>query len=89
MPELFRRYGFVFLFFVHEHEPIHVHVKGNGGDAKFNWNGSAFSLEYSRGIKENDLIRIAKAIDENSDIIVKRWKELFGDNYGQDSENMV
>ena len=26
MPELFRQYGFVFLFFSKEHEPIHVHV---------------------------------------------------------------
>lgn len=32
MPELFRQYGFVFLFFSHEHEPIHVHVRGHNGD---------------------------------------------------------
>lgn len=37
MPELFRQYGFVYLFFSKEHEPIHVHVRGHDGDAKFNW----------------------------------------------------
>ena len=47
MPELFRMYGFLFMFFSHEHEPMHVHVIGNDGEA-------------------------------NSDIIVKRWTELFG-----------
>ena len=37
MPEIFRAYGFVFMFFSHEHEPIHVHVIGKGGDAKDHW----------------------------------------------------
>lgn len=34
MPEIFRAFGFTFLFFSHDHEPIHVHVIGKGGDAK-------------------------------------------------------
>ncbi len=29
MPEIFRAFGFTFLFFSHDHEPIHVHVIGN------------------------------------------------------------
>lgn len=28
MPELFRSFGFIFMFFSREHEPIHVHVRG-------------------------------------------------------------
>jgi hypothetical protein len=51
MPELFRQYGFIFMFFSREHEPIHVHVRGHNGDAKFNWNGEAFVMEYSHNIK--------------------------------------
>lgn len=78
MPELFRMYGFLFMFFSHEHEPMHVHVIGNEGEAKFSWNGDRFVLEKSRNVKHNDLRRIRDVISSNSDIIVKRWKELFG-----------
>ena len=77
MPELFRHHGFIFLFFSHEHEPIHVHVRGNGGDAKFTWDGSDFVREYAHQIKANDLKRIEQMISENKDIILKRWKEIF------------
>lgn len=85
MPELFRQYGFVFLFFSHEHEPIHVHVRGHNGDAKYVWDGEGFTLEYTHGIKANDLNRIERAIHENSDIIVNRWYEIFG-NTEEDDE---
>jgi len=77
MPELFRQYGFVFLFFSKEHEPIHVHVRGHDGDAKFNWDGEGFVMEYVHNIKANDLKRIERMIAENTDIIINRWYELF------------
>ena len=60
MPELFRMYGFLFMFFSHEHEQMHVHVIGNEGEAKFSWNGDRFVLEKSRNVKRNDLRRIKK-----------------------------
>jgi len=66
------------MFFSHEHEPMHVHVIGNEGEAKFSWNGDRFVLEKSRNVKHNDLRRIKDVISNNSDIIVKRWEELFG-----------
>lgn len=78
MSELFRQYGFIFLFFSKEHEPIHIHVRGNDGDAKFTWNGHEFILETVYNIKANDLKRISRAVAENADIIVKRWHEIFG-----------
>ena len=71
-------YGFLFMFFSHEHEPMHVHVIGNEGEAKFSWNGDRFVLEKSRNVKRNDIRRIKDVISNNSDIIVKRWEELFG-----------
>lgn len=86
MPELFRQYGFIFLFFSREHEPIHVHVRGHNGDAKYNWTGEEFELEYAHNIKENDLRRIERMIIENTDIIINRWYEIFGkeeDEYDQ------
>ena len=71
-------YGFLFMFFSHEHEPMHVHVIGNDGEAKFSWDGNQFVLERARNLKTNDLKKIKRAIASNSDIIVKRWNELFG-----------
>lgn len=44
MPEIFRFFGYSFFFYSQEHEPLHVHVEGNGGHAKFNWDGDHFSL---------------------------------------------
>ena len=66
------------MFFSHEHEPMHVHVIGNEGEAKFSWNGDRFVMEKTRNVKHNDLRRIKDVISNNSDIIVKRWEELFG-----------
>ena len=39
--------------------------------------GTAFELFEKQGIKANDYKKIKKMIDENADIIVKRWKEYF------------
>ena len=44
------------LLYSKEHEPVHVHVEGNGGMAKFVWNGSEFTLL----VKEKMLLQVAK-----------------------------
>jgi len=77
IPEVFRFYGFSFFFYSREHEPLHIHVEGNGGMAKYEWNGKEFTLFEEQGIKPNDLKKIKKVIDENADIIIKRWDEHF------------
>lgn len=81
MPELFRFFGFVFFFYSREHEPLHVHVEGNGGSAKFNYDCNAvkFVLAESKGIKQNDLKRIQRVVDENTDLIILRWFKYFVD----------
>ncbi len=76
MPEIFRFFGFSF-FYSKEHEPIHVHVEGNGGYAKFDWNGDSFCIVESEGIKKGDIKKIAEVIDDNKDLIVKRRNEHF------------
>lgn len=55
----------------------HVHVEGNGGMAKFTWNGTEFELNEKQGIKANDFKKIKRVIDDNADIIMKRWKDYF------------
>ena len=96
MAELFRQFGFVFLFFSHEHWPVHLHVRGHGGDAKYVWEGDGFYLVEKHNLKKGDLERITRVVHENSDLILNRWKELFGpwedENdlyYEEDYESMV
>lgn len=78
MPEIFRFFGFSFFFYSREHEPPHVYVEGASGFAVFDWNGEKFVLREKHNIKNNDLSRIAFVIDENADIILKRWQTYFG-----------
>ena len=77
MPEAFRFYGFSFFFYSREHVLPHIHVEGNGGMAKFDWDGKEFVQVEKTGIKANDFKKIKKMIDDNADIILKRWKEFF------------
>lgn len=77
MPEVFRFYGFSFFFYSKEHEPPHIHVEGKGGRGKFRWNGEMFIEEDLINIKPGDLKRIKEVIEENSEIIIRRWNEHF------------
>ncbi|MBQ2012148.1 MAG: DUF4160 domain-containing protein [Bacteroidaceae bacterium] len=77
MPEVFRLFGFSFFFYSKEHEPIHIHVEGNGGMAKFDWDGTKFVLREKINIKANDMKKIQAAIDENADLIIKHWNNHF------------
>ena len=77
MPEIFRFFGFSFFFYSREHEPVHVHVEGNDGYAVYDLNGDSFVLREKQNIKANDQKKIEAVIEENKDIIIKRWKEHF------------
>ena len=77
MPEIFRFFGFSFLFYSREHEPIHVHVEGNDGYAIFDLKDDQFVLREKHNIKAGDMRKIKFVIDENADIIIKRWNEYF------------
>lgn len=78
MPEIFRFFGFSFFFYSKEHEPPHIHVEGKDGMAKFEWNGEQFAVSERHNIKTSDFKKIRTAIDDNADLIIKRWKEYFG-----------
>lgn len=77
MPEVFRFYGFSFFFYSREHEPLHIYVEGNEGMAKFEWNGTEFVLTEKQNIKAGDFRKIKAVLDENADIIIKRWNDYF------------
>lgn len=75
MPELFRLFGIRFFFFSNEHLPIHVHIENADGDAKFEIN--PVKLVNNNGMKNKDLKLAESIIEENEELIEKRWKEYF------------
>jgi hypothetical protein len=76
MPEVFRKEGYVVFFYANEgHEPMHVHVRKAGGFAKF-WIDPV-ALDSSEGMKTRELARAEELIDENVELIRRRWNEVF------------
>lgn len=57
---------------------MHVHVTGNGGDAKFEYDGENFVLTEMYNIKANDLRKIKRAIFDNKQLIISKWINYFG-----------
>jgi len=75
MPELFRLFGIRFFFFSNEHLPIHVHIENGDGDAKFQIR--PIKLLSNNGMKNKDIKLAESIIEENEDLIEKRWNEYF------------
>jgi hypothetical protein len=75
MPELFRFFGIRFFFFSNEHLPIHIHIENADGDAKFKI--KPITLITNNGIKNKDIKLAESIIEENEDLIEKRWNEYF------------
>jgi hypothetical protein len=77
MPEVFRKFGFVFYFYSNEgQEPVHIHVRRAGGFAKF-WI-EPLELDYAQGLKVNELKLAEELIQENIKLIKDRWHEIHG-----------
>lgn len=75
MPELFRLFGIRFFFFSNEHLPIHVHIENGDGDAKFQI--KPVKILSNNGMKNKDIKLAESIIEENEDLIEKRWNEYF------------
>lgn len=81
MPEVFRAEGYVFFFYSNEnYEPIHVHVRRAGGSAKF-WIEPVL-LNYSEGMKTQELARAEQLIVEHLEEIRRRWNEVQQQRHG-------
>lgn len=80
MPEVFRKYGFLFFFYSREHEPIHVHIEGEHGLVIYDLIDEEFVLREKKGkIKTSSLRKIEKALADNKQKIIDAWEEHFGD----------
>lgn len=75
MPTLFILFGFRFFFWSNEHEPIHVHI--SKGDATAKYNVLTLELIENYGFKKNELRMIESIIEENQEIIIDRWNDVF------------
>lgn len=77
MPVVLRHLGFVFFFYSNEgNEPSHIHVRKSGGYAKF-WL-EPIELEYSEGLKVNELAQAESIIKANIVQIKEKWDEIHG-----------
>ncbi len=77
MPEVFRKLGFVFFFYANEgNEPMHIHVRKAGGFAKY-WM-EPIELEFSQGMKVNELKLAEELIKEHVELIKTSWNEVHG-----------
>lgn len=75
MPTLFIVFGLRFFFYSNEHLPIHKHVRNADGEARFEV--EEITLISNRGLKNKD-VKLAEAIiEENREIIIKKWNEHF------------
>lgn len=78
MPTLFFLFGYRFFFWSNEHNPIHIHISKGDSEAKFNV--LTVELIENHGFKKNELRLIESLVDENREIIIERWKEIFNKN---------
>ena len=77
MPEVFRKFGFVFFFYANEgQEPMHVHVRKAGGFAKF-WI-EPVELDFAQGMKILELKSAEQLIMDHLELIKSKWHEVHG-----------
>jgi len=77
MPEVFRKFGFVFFFYSNEgQEPIHVHVRKAGGFAKF-WI-EPVELDFTQGMKTADIKQAEDLVFKHREQIIQKWHEVHG-----------
>ena len=75
MPEVFRKFGFVFFFYSNEgQEPMHVHVRKAGGYAKF-WI-EPVELELAQGMKVGDINKAEELIYGHLETIKTKCHEV-------------
>ncbi|MGO3184428.1 MAG: DUF4160 domain-containing protein [Aequorivita sp.] len=75
MPTLFIVFGLRFFFYSNEHLPIHIHVRNADGEARFEV--EEIKLISNKGLKNKDIKLAEGIIEENREIIIKKWNEHF------------
>lgn len=79
MPVVFENNGYRFFFFSNECEPLeplHIHVRRREATAKF-WILPQVCLVESYAMSPADIRKIEKIINNNKNIIKRKWNEYF------------
>lgn len=79
MPVVIRYKSFRFFFYSNEgipREPLHIHVRGQGSEAKF-WIKPQVRVAQSDGIDARTLRELAEVVEQNVDLIERKWNEHF------------
>ena len=76
MPTVFIFFGYRFYFYSNDHTPIHVHVSKGGSEARYEV--EQIKLLENHGFKRQELSYIEGIIEENREVIIERWNEIFG-----------
>lgn len=79
MITLLRSSGLQFAMYVVDHDPPHVHVYGDGF-AKITLRGrnGRPMISESRGMKDNDLKRALRIVEEHQEDFLIRWRAMHG-----------
>ena len=78
MPTILRIGSYRFFFYAGDRdEPYHVHVESDDYTAKF-WL-SPVRFHSSKGFSRKEINTIRKLVEKNSERIIRRWDEYFGD----------
>jgi hypothetical protein len=78
MPTIFIVFGLKFFFYSNEHLPMHVHIRNADGEAKFEL--KPINLVANKGLKPKDLKLAESIIEENQELLIKKWKEFHGES---------
>ena len=76
-PSVFWEGSYRFFFFSREERRMHVHVKSPDGEAKF-WLEPTVALADFVGLKQRELNRLRKIVEERRDEIIGEWNRRFG-----------
>ena len=77
MPTVIIINGFRLYFYSNENdEPIHVHIEKGNGSGKW-WVDPDLEEEYAYGFTARERKQISKIVEENRDLIIKKWNEHF------------
>ena len=81
MPTIFRVQGLRVVIYTNDHWPPHVHVIGPGIEARIapGDEGQRPSVLVNQGLSRRQLARALVEIDRNRDLLMQRWREIYGD----------
>ncbi|MBK9935085.1 MAG: DUF4160 domain-containing protein [Cytophagaceae bacterium] len=78
MPTIFIVFGLKFFFYSNEHLPMHVHIRNAEGEAKFEI--KPVRMVNNKGLKPKDLKLAESIIEENQELLIRKWKEFHGES---------